>query len=167
MIDDASPLRSLPIQEPPEQEAPFKDTFQVTISNGEEWFTLTDGYSMWISPDQFGQSSITWRKEEAQSRYYHGTFLMHATKDNVVESIAVYMRGQTQNEVTEMIMMLEELFTQHRFQLRVQFGDHRETWYCQTADYQIDRGHIMMHNHMAKMSFKIPRLPETTKEIVL
>lgn len=146
----------------------FKENFAITISAGLEEVVLSNGYSMWVSPEGFGSSTTTWRKEQAESRFYHGSYLVHATKANIIENITVYLRGESQNDVTENIMLLEELFGQPSFQIKVQFGNHRETWYCQTADsWQIDRGHVMMHNHMAKVSVSVPRLPDTTKEIVL
>lgn len=166
-MDDASPVKRLPVQPPPEQETRFRDTFSVDVSSGLEWVNLTDEITFWVSPEGFGQQQITWRREESVSRFYHGSHLVHATMDNVSENLSVYIRGETQNEVTEMIMMLEEIFSQPSYRVRVQFGDHRETWHCQTADWQVDRGHVHMHNHMAKMTFRVPRLPQTSKEIVL
>ena len=145
----------------------FKDTFDVSVSSGEEWVSLANGIDMWVSPEGFGNAQTSWRKETAESRFYHGQYLLHAVKNNVTENIVVYLRGETQNDVTENIMLLEELFSQFSYRVRIQMGDHRETWYCQTADYTVERSHVLMHNHMAKLSFQVPRLPETTKEIVL
>ena len=145
----------------------FSDSFAVSVSSGEEWVYLSDGIDMWVSPEGFGSSQVGWRRETAESRFYHGQYLLHAVKNNVTENVTVYLRGDTQNAVTELVMLLEELFSQPTYQVRVQYGDHRETWYCQTADYTVERSHVLMHNHMAKMTFQVPRLPETTKEIVL
>ena len=164
--DDSHPgLRMRP--DPEELVPDFAEPFQVTVSRGTEWVPLVRPPSMWVSPDGLGQTSQSWRREEAQSRFYHGTFTLHATKDNVQETISVYITGESQNDVTEEIMLLEELFSQLTYQIRVQFGNHRETWYCQTADWQTERTHVLLHNTMAKMSFSVPRLPDTSKEIIL
>lgn len=79
----------------------------------------------------------------------------------------MYVRGESQNDVTENILMLKDLFSQLSYRVRVQFGNHRETWYCQTANWTEERSHVLMHNSMAKLSFTIPRLPRTTEEIIL
>lgn len=153
--------------DPPEVQEDFRDTFRVTVSNGEEWVDISDGFDFWVSPEGFGNRQVSWRKEEAQSRYYDGTFLLHATKDNITENVTVYVRGESQNDVTENILMLKDLFSQLSYRVRVQFGNHRETWYCQTANWTEERSHVLMHNSMAKLSFTIPRLPRTTEEIIL
>lgn len=166
-LDDTLKLRVPPMDEPAPVEEKFSDSFAVTVSCGSEWVDISHG-DMWINPEGFGTSSVSWRKEQAQSRFYHGSYIIHGVKDNVQETLSIYIRSHSNNDVTEHLAMLEELFSQFTFQVRVQFGNHRETWYCQTADgWQVDRSHVLMHNSMAKFTVTLSRLPETTKEIIL
>jgi hypothetical protein len=139
--------------------------FMFEISSGQYWVSLSDGMRYYVSPEEFGTHTQTLRRITAQSPFYEGTYLIHAVRENVQENVVVHVLGVSQNDVTENLLLLEELISQPSFKLRLTMQDHVETWSCQQADYVIERGHIMMHNTRATMRLSVPRLPEVTYEV--
>lgn len=145
----------------------FSDSFNIEVSYGDRWISLTDMINFKVAAGNFGQKSQQRRRIEANSPFYDGTYLIHSTLENITEEMAVMVYGESQNHVTENLLLLEELFSQPEYQVRILFGNHRETWYCTPADWSIDRSHVFMHNTMAIMTLQIPRLPRTTAEVVM
>lgn len=156
-----APQKTKPYQEK------FARSFDFEVSYGQEWVSLHDVENYKISADEYGNEQTQIRRIQAASPFYDGTFTLHTTKESVTESFGVYVYGQTQNEVTENILRLKDLLEQFRFQIRIRVGNHRETWYCESADYSVDRSHVYLHNNMAVVKVQVPRLPKKTEEIVL
>lgn len=141
--------------------------FDVTVSYGLQEVSLNDGVNFRMAVEGFGAKAVTLRKLEASSVYYDGTFITHYTKENITESLQVYVTGYSQNHVTENLLLLEELFTQSTYRVKVRMDDHMETWSCFPADYSWDRGHVNMHNVRATFTAQIPRLPKVSYEVIL
>jgi hypothetical protein len=141
------------------------DNFNIECQFGQTWYSLSDGLRFYVSPEDFGTKSQVHRRVTAQSPFYEGTYLIHAVRENITEQITVGVLGVSQNDVTENLLLLEDMVSQPSFLLRLTMGDHRETWSCQTADYSMERGHIMMHNCRAMMKLSVPRLPDVTYEV--
>lgn len=141
------------------------DNFNFEIHNGSYWVSISNGLRFYIDPDGFGEHAQAQRRITAQSPFYEGTYLVHSVRENVQETVTVGVLGSSQNEVTENLLMLEELITQPSFKMRLTMQDHAETWSCQSADYTISRGHVLMHNIRATMRISVSRLPEVTYEV--
>jgi hypothetical protein len=143
------------------------EEFDVTISYGLQEISLNDGVNFQMGVEGFGNKQQSLRKLESSSRFYDGTYITHYTKENVMETVTVYVLGYSQNHVTENLLLLEELFTQLTFRISVRIDDHMETWSCFPSEYAIDRGHINMHNGRATFTAQVPRLPKVSYEVVL
>lgn len=141
--------------------------FDVEVSYGAEWVSLNDQLNFRVAVEGFGNKTQTRRRITAASPYYDGTFVIHTTQENVEEAISVWVYGTSQNHVTENLLMLETLFDQATYNIRVRMDDHQETWLCWPADYSIDRSHVMAHNVMALMKLTITRMPAVSYEVIL
>ena len=143
----------------------FASTFGIFISRGTSWVNLDDDIRYKARADEFGKRQQARRRITTQSPYYDGTYLIHSVKENVQETLMIQVMGATQNLVTENVLELFELFDQDVYRIRINMGDHRETWTCQPADYAIDRSQVMMHNMIATVTFTIQRLPKVKYEV--
>lgn len=141
--------------------------FDVTVSYGLSDVSLNDRTNFRMAAEDFGARTVSKRKIESRSVFYDGTYITHSTKENITENLTIYVLGFTQNHVTENLLILETLFDQDTYTIQVRIDDHIETWSCFTADYGIDRGHINMHNGRATFKAIVPRLPQTSYEVVL
>lgn len=142
------------------------ENFEVAVSIGTYSLSLSDHIRYYVSPEDFGEKAQVLRRITAQSPFFDGTYLVHSTKENITEMITVYVLGNTANQVTENILLLEDAVSQASFTVSVTFGNHQEVWSCQAADYTISRGHLMMHNTRAMMKLSIPRLPDVSYGVV-
>lgn len=151
----------------PTPEVTFASQLHCEISYGTEWVNLHDGINFKIAAADFGQQTHSWRRKEVNSDFHDGSFTVHAVRENVTEPLSLWVYGDSQNIVTENILLLRELFSQFRYQIRIRYGDHRETWFCQTADYAVERTHVYLHNNMALFKATVPRHPVSQNELVL
>jgi len=143
------------------------EEFDVSISYGLQEVSLNDHLNFVMGIEGFGSHQTVLRKREATSPFYDGTFVTHFTKENVTETLEVYVTGFSQNHVTENLLFLEELFLQPSYRIQVRIDDHLETWSCFPADYSVDRSHINMHNVRAVFTATVPRLPKVSYEAIL
>lgn len=150
--------------EPPKPK--FVDSFGVEITYGAAWIDLNDLLNYRVSAEAFGTKAQVLRRITTTSPYFDGTFLIHSTKENITESVTVFVYGVSQNHVTENLLQLEELFSQPAYRIRVRMEDHMETWTCQPGDYTIERTHVYMHNTMAAFKAQVPRMPSALYESV-
>lgn len=163
--EDSIEYRPIPGAVTSENVVDALDNFMVEISWGSRWISLTDHVRFYMSSEDYGDKAQTLRRVNAQSPYYEGSYLVHAVRENVTETLSIYILGVSQNDVTENMLLLEELVSQPSFRIRITHQDHVETWKCQQADYSIQRGHLMLHNTRAMMRLNVPRLPSVTYEV--
>ena len=157
------------------QNGPVKVYNELTLTNfdvevstpGSKWVSLNDHFSYRTTAESFKQQTQQRRRITVQSPIYDGTYEVHSVKENIEETIEVYVLGQSQNEVTENILNLLSYFEQPRYSIRKRLDDHRETWLCMPAEYNIDRSHVNAHNTRATVTFTIPRFPAVTYEVIL
>jgi hypothetical protein len=166
VVDDPSGTFSPKHTERVPREPDKLENFEVAISSGSSWYSLTDGYRFYMSSDDYGDKAQVLRRITSASPFYDGTYLIHSVRENVSEMLTVGILGSSQNQVTENMLLLEELISQPSFRIRLTMGDHAETWLCQSADYTIQRGHINMHNTRAMMKIMVPRLPQVSYEVI-
>lgn len=141
--------------------------FDVEVSDGVNWVTLNDHVNYRVGVEGLGLHAQTRRKITTTSPYYDGTFVVHSTLENVEENITVQVFGASQNQVTENLLYLIELFSQDAYNVRLRLDDHLETWACQPADYSIDRTHVYAHNAMALVKLVVSRFPTPSYEVIL
>lgn len=141
--------------------------FDVEVSNGSLWVSMNDHFRYVVGADSFRDQAQTRRRITVNSPIYEGTYEVHSVRENVEETLTVFVIGQSNGEVTENMLNLIYLFSQTQYNLRRRLNDHIETWRCMPADYTIDRSHVNAHNSRAHLTFTIPRLPDATHEVVL
>jgi hypothetical protein len=161
-----TPPKLTPFEPPPVKED-FANSFLIEVSSGDEWINVSDGLNFEISATEFGTKTLSRRRIQASSPFFDGTYLLHSTEENITEPLTIIVYGETQNDVTENILLLQQLFSQFRYKVRVRYGNHRETWNCEPADYSLERTHTYLHNNMAMIRFQIPRLPKMTQEVIM
>lgn len=141
------------------------DYFDIEVFTGSRWMSLNDHVNYIVGSTSLGETSQTFSKITSKSSMYDGEWVVHATKDNVNETIQVYVLGATHSAVEDNRTIAINAFTQLSYNIRVSVGNHVETWRCFPADYNLDRGHIMAHNFRETLTFSVPRYPNVVREI--
>lgn len=144
----------------------IEETVDLEVQYAGLWHSVNDGFRFRLTADSLGESTVTFKRIEAESPFYDGTYQVHATKGNINETVAVRVIGADNIDVSDKLEMLIKWFTQPSFKIRKTLGADRVTWDCYTAEYGIDRSHVMLHNRMAIIKFSVPRLPQETREVL-
>ena len=143
-----------------------EETVDLEVQYAGLWHSVNDGFRFRLAADSLGETSVTLKRIEAESPFYDGTYQVHATRGNITETVVVRATGADNIDVSDKLEMLIKWFTQPSFRIRKTFGADRTTWDCYTAEYSIDRSHVMIHNRMAVAKFSVPRLPQETREVL-
>lgn len=135
------------------------------ISYGGQWISLNDNEKFRINgQNSRDQSAKTWRKITAQSPVLGGTYLVHAVPEMITETVAVWVYGISQTDLSDNFFFLDGLFEQASFRIRWTFNEYREYWDCQLADATYTRGQVFTHSQMAMTSYSVPRFPRVSRE---
>ena len=136
----------------------------VMIETPTGWLELEDeanGYT--LGADSFASSATTHRKTEINSEWMEGTFVSRAVRENVTETVAVYVSGDTPHQLAMRLEKLTDGFNQLSYAIVVRSADIADTWSCWVSDYTVATKTEMRHATIAMVTATIPRLPGTTK----
>lgn len=139
----------------------------VQIETPTGWLELEDeanGYT--VGADSFVSSAVTHRKTEINSEWMEGTFISRAVRENVTETVAVYVTGNSPHQLATRLNRLTDGFNQLSYAMVVRFGDVSETWSCWVSDYTVATKTELRHATIAVVSATVPRLPSVAQSKV-
>lgn len=137
----------------------------VEVYDGTRWVSLNDGHRYRLGAGTFRDTTQSRSRVTVKSSMFDGEWVTHTTKDNVTETIEVYIMAAHHSAVSELIEDLTEAFSQYIYNVRVSLGNHVETWRCFPADWSIARGQVEIHNTRATVRLNVPRFPQVTREV--
>lgn len=136
------------------------DYVSVRVLEGIRWTELNDSIHYKVEGSSFNETSNTWRRTTVESPWIGGRFLTNAVPDTVEENLTIYVYGQDQVDVQDNIDHLVQVFSQFSYIMEFALDQNRAQYQCECADYSISRTREFIHNNMASMTFRIPRIPE-------
>lgn len=129
---------------------------RVTTPGG--WLDLMDGpYT--LTGEAFVEDAVTWRRQEVQNPFVEGAWLVNAVRDNVTSAVDVWVRCDTNVELSVALETLREAFCQINY--GIEFTVEGVTYYyrCYAADYTISTGREFRASRMAKFAAQVNRHP--------
>lgn len=96
---------------------------------------LANSAVYYVAP-QFLGAVVQWDRQQVSSRYLDGDVTVSRRRQNVVERIAVEVKGPDLPAVQLAIKDLIDAFCQDRYTLTVVAGGATRAYACETADYQ-------------------------------
>jgi len=136
------------------------DFVSVRIQDGRQWTELNDEIKYKVEGSSFNDSAVTWRRTLVESPWISGRFMVHAVKDVVEEQLTIYVYGQDHVDLQDNIDNAIARFSQFSYILEFTLDENRLQFSCETADYSVTRTRELIHNQMAMINFRIPRIPE-------
>jgi hypothetical protein len=91
-----------------------------------------------------------------------GTYVNDAVRENVTETVAIYVYGTTPYQLQTRVKALTDAFSQIRYAMRFRSGDLLETWDCGVADYVVQTPQEMINATRAVVKASVPRRPTVT-----
>lgn len=134
------------------------------VYTGTGWLLLEDeanGYKLEASTREARQ--VSWRRQEIAGTWTEGTYTVHAVKENITETVGVWVRAATHAQLGTRIQVLLDAFSQLTYSMFWQEEGLGERWRCFCSDVQISTNRELQHARVALVKFSVPRLPSTTR----
>lgn len=140
--------------------------FAVSITTPGGLLQLEDplnGYS--VHRESLGTTTNGLRRQEISNPYVEGTFVPQAVRDNVTETLSVWIEGATFAEVDERVDRFISGLSQMQYLVAVRMETLTTTWRCLPADYSIEFSGEQRFSRLALVKAQVPRLPSMTKVV--
>lgn len=109
------------------------------------------------------EMGMTWRKEEVNNPFIEGSYLISAVRENVMETVNVYVRGIDHQAMDKAVQALLAAVENPRYTIAYGHTGITETWSCQTAQYSVGTQREYQLVNLALVKLQIPRLPRVTR----
>lgn len=129
------------------------------ISSPYGWLYLGQGTQYRIGAASFAEQSVTFRRSEVTSPYVEGTFVVNALRENVTETLEVYVEGRESLSVTAATRALGAALSQVSYTMQVQLRRDVFTWNAYAADHTVSTRRELLHARIAQVTAQIPREP--------
>jgi len=136
---------------------------RVTTAGG--WLDLMSGPYR-LSGDAFGEQAQAWRRQDVANPFVEGTWTVGALRENVVEQLNVWVRGETTADTHKAVRELLEALSQLNYGLEVQFDDVKYFYQCYVADVSVKASRELRFARMAQVSASVPRHPNFESVVV-
>ncbi|CAB4194630.1 hypothetical protein UFOVP1264_85 [uncultured Caudovirales phage] len=131
------------------------------------WLYLNDGEVYRVAKGSFENSATQFRRDDVQNAFLEGKYTINALRENVTETLVVYVKGNTAMEMSESVRKLTDALSQIRFRMEVVIDNASRGWWCYASDFTINTSHEFLHSRMAQITAQIPRDPvETLSEVI-
>jgi hypothetical protein len=136
------------------------DYVSVRVQYAGRWLELNDQIKYIVEASSFSESGFTWRRTTVESPWLSGRFLVNAVKDTVEEQLGVFVYGSNQVDLQDNIDTLVDAFSQFSYIMEFAADQNRLQYSCECADYSVSKPRELLHNNMAQVQLRIPRIPE-------
>jgi len=138
-----------------------------TFTESGKWLNVNDGLTYRLGKGSLEETSIQYRKDEVTNAFIEGSFVLNALKQNTIETLVVYVLGETTSDVQYNVKVLTDALSQSSFWVKMIIEDSSSVWRCYAADYVINTPVEFLHARRATVKAMIPRDPnETLGEVV-
>lgn len=132
------------------------------ISTPRGWLNVNDHVNYELEGSTIGSRSVTFTRHESKSSFMPGSWIVDAHKNNVEETLSVWVNGDSPIGLNRQINRLTDALTQLKFSVDWAVGDSQFQWQCQVADYQVITQRELLHADRAQVTSRIRRTPEVT-----
>ena len=134
---------------------------EIQLSTG-GWLDVSDGTVYRVNKGTFENSAVTFRRDEVTNAFVEGKFSVNALRDNVTETLAIYVYGETTSALKTAIDALTSAASQINFYTRVTLDGSQRLWECWASDYTVNVTNEFFHNRQALVTIQLQRLPSET-----
>lgn len=128
------------------------------------WLYVGEGTQYRIAAGSFEDQSVSFRRSEVTNPFVEGTFVVNALRENVTESLQVWVEDRPRLPLQDAVEALAAAVSQVSYVMQVQIRSDVFTWNCYAADYSVVTKREFIHARMAQVSAEIPRHPAHTRE---
>lgn len=115
-----------------------------------------------LHTDTTSEQQVSWRKQEAANGWTEGTFVTSAVRENVIETLAVWVNADTYPELHQRVYELTRRLEQLSYTVALTIEGVTSTWTCFPADFSVKMEQAFHHSATALVTAQVPRLPSKT-----
>lgn len=116
-----------------------------------------------LATETIADQQVTWRKEEVNNAWIEGTFVIGAVRENVQETLAIWVNGPTTALVEQRVYELTRRLRQIKWGVVLLIDGVTQTWVCSgPADIAVKQSYEFLHAPTALVTAKVNRLPKKT-----
>jgi hypothetical protein len=134
-------------------------TISMQVSTPEMWLELNDGLDLILAKETFSEAQVTKRKTEAINPYLEGSHTVAALREEVIETVAIYVYGTDHFATALKVHVITDAFDQPEYRIIFGVENAWTVWWCGSANYRIDSSQELLHARMAKITVEVPRHP--------
>jgi len=134
----------------------------LVVNNASRWLLVNDGIVYKLAKGSFENSAVQFRRDEVTNSFLEGKYTINALRENVTETLAVYVHGSTHMEVMDAVKSLTDALSQIGFVIEVSIGNLIKSWNCYASDYTVNISHELLHAKMALVTAQVTRDPVET-----
>lgn len=131
---------------------------EVRATTAGDWLYLNEGIFR-VAADSFAEEATSWRRTDVTNPFVEGTWTVNALRENVTESLSLWVRGDRYTSTQQGIELLKATFSQINYVLQVSFDGERRTYTCYVGDFSVKASRELRHAKMANFTVQIPRHP--------
>jgi hypothetical protein len=120
---------------------------------------INDHSSYVLAGPQAMGGTVQWDRKQVSAPWVDGDITVARRRQNVMDTLSVYVKGSTQADMDAKIGALIAAFCQDRFTLMITVGSQQHAWDCEAADYSVQFDTVHLHALYAVTTFQVPRKP--------
>lgn len=141
-------------------------TTAARISTPYGWLYLGQGTQFRIAAGSFEDRQVSFRRSEVTNPFVEGTFVVNALRENVTETLSVWVEGTGDLGVADAVESLGVALSQVTYTMQVQLRADLYTWSAYASDYTVSTKREFLHARIAQVNAEIPRDPNAVRERV-
>lgn len=138
------------------------NTFATSISTPTGPLSL-DLFPYRLEKDTRSNQQVSLRRVEAKNPFVQGAYLVNAVKENVTETLNVYVKSTSDSATYNATKALTDALEQITYSISFNRNDYTETWTCFASEYQIATQHEFQHAGLVLVRASVVRLPSVVK----
>jgi len=141
-------------------------TVAARINTPYGWLYLGEGTQYRIAAGSFEDKQVSFRRSEVTNPFVEGTFVVNALRENVTESLSVWVEDRESLLLADAVESLGAALSQVTFTMQVQLRSDVYTWNAYASDYTVSSKREFLHARIAQVNAEIPRDPSVVRERV-
>ena len=130
-----------------------------TWTDGSTCLNVSDGTIYKVAKGSFENSAVQFRRDEVTNPFLEGKFTVNALRDNVMETLAIYVYADDLATLNTRVDALTDAVRSNQFLVKVTLDNSSRVWLCYAADYAVNTQMEFLHSRMALVTVTLPRHP--------
>lgn len=131
-----------------------------SVSVPDGWLDINDHNKYELEKSTLSRRSVSHQRKTIRSEFSDGSWVVDAYRNNVNETVAVWVRGHQYADASRNLKDLENAFSQLYYKIDWVVSGDAHRWHCQVSDYSVSSTQPMLHANIFKLTARVVRHPD-------